>query len=85
MVYDETPVYVVREMLIVVLKIAAPILVSGVAVGLTVSLLQSITSIQDQTLTFVPKIVVMVTVAILMMPWIIMRIVDFASEMFLLF
>ena len=60
--YDESAVYVVRETLMVALMISAPILLAGVVVGLVISLVQSVTSIQDQTLTFVPKIAVMVVV-----------------------
>jgi flagellar biosynthetic protein FliQ len=50
-------------------------------VGLVISLLQSITSIQDQALTFVPKIVVMVAVAALLVPWIAFRLAEYAAEM----
>ena len=78
--YDESLVLIVRETLITVLKISAPILLAGMAVGLLVSLFQSVTSIQDQTLTFVPKIVVMVIVAAILLPWITMRLIEFASE-----
>ena len=48
--YDETAIDLAREMLIITLKIAAPMLAAGVVVGLVVSLFQSVTSIQDQTL-----------------------------------
>lgn len=78
---DESAVFLVRETLILLLKLSSPILLSGVAIGLFISLFQSITSIQDQTLTFVPKIMVMVTVAILLMPWIAQRLVEFARAM----
>lgn len=80
--YDETTVQLVREMLIVALKIAAPMLAAGVVVGLIVSVVQSVTSVQDQTLTFVPKICVMMIVAALLIPWIIQRLVDYAAELF---
>lgn len=85
MVYDESAVYIVRETLLIALMISAPILVAGVVVGLTISLIQSVTSIQDQTLTFVPKIVVMVLVAAIMLPWIAVRLIEYAAEMFRLF
>lgn len=85
MIYDESAVFLVRDTLILTLKIAAPILLAGVAIGLLVSLFQSITSIQDQTLTFVPKIAVMVVVAALLLPWIIGRLVEYTAEMFRLF
>lgn len=85
MMYDESMVTMVQETLIVVLKIAAPILLAGVVIGLAISLVQSVTSIQDQTLTFVPKIGVMIVVAVLLLPWITMRLVEFATEMLKLF
>lgn len=83
--YDESAVYVVRETLMVALMISAPILLAGVVVGLVISLVQSVTSIQDQTLTFVPKIAVMVVVAAMLLPWIVLQLVEFAAVMFRLF
>lgn len=84
MVYDESILDVVRASLIVTLKIAGPILAAGVVVGLAISILQSVTSIQDQSLTFVPKIVVMVLVTALLLSWIVERLVAFSQEMFML-
>ncbi len=81
MQYDESVVDLAREMLIIALKIAAPILAAGVLVGLVVSLFQSVTSIQDQTVTFVPKIVVMLVVAIVLLPWIAARMVEYAADL----
>ena len=83
--YDESTVLLVREMLLISLLIVAPILAAGVVVGLVISIIQSVTSIQDQTLTFVPKIAAMTLVAAALMPWIVGRLVEFAAEMFRLF
>ena len=85
MPYDESILEVVRQTLIVTLKIAAPMLAAGIVIGLVISILQSVTSIQDQALSLVPKIVGMVVVAGLLLPWIAQRLLDFSSEMFLLF
>lgn len=79
--FDDAIVQQVRETLMIVLKIAAPILAAGMGVGLLVSLVQSVTSIQDQTLTFVPKIFVMVVVAAILLPWIAHRLAEYASAM----
>ena len=76
------PVDVVRSALLQALIIAVPILGAGLLVGLTVSLFQSITQIQEQTLTFVPKIIVMILVAVVLLGWISVRLGDFAYEMF---
>lgn len=50
-------IYLVQEALLITLKIAAPILILSMIVGLFISILQTTTSIQEQTLTFVPKLV----------------------------
>lgn len=80
--YDESTVELVRQALVIALKIAAPILLAGVVFGLGISLLQSVTSIQDQTLSTVPKIVVMVLSAVIVLPWIVLRLVEYAAELF---
>ncbi len=85
MVYDDSAVFLVQETLIMALRIAAPILLSGMVIGLLISLFQSVTSVQDQTLTFVPKIGVMLVVAALILPWIVTMLLEYAAEMFLLF
>ncbi|MEZ6318028.1 MAG: flagellar biosynthetic protein FliQ [Phycisphaerales bacterium] len=79
--YDESIVQVVRETLIIVLKIAGPMLLAGMVIGLLISLIQSVTSIQDQTLTFVPKIVGMALVAVLLLPWLVLRLLEFTAQM----
>ena len=81
MLYDEAALQLVRDTLVITLKLAAPILAAGVVVGLLVSIFQSVTSIQDQTITFVPKIVVMVIVSAVLLPWIAARLMDFARDL----
>lgn len=79
---DETTTDLIRQALIITLKIAAPILGAGIVFGLLISLAQSVTSIQDQTLATVPKIVIMVVVALLLLPWVIQRLIEFSALMF---
>lgn len=76
------PVDTVKTALMQALILALPILGAGLVVGLCVSLFQAVTQIQEQTLTFVPKIVVMILVAIALLGWISQRMADFAFEMF---
>ena len=78
----QDPVDVARLALMQALIIAVPILGSGLVVGLFISLFQAVTQIQEQTLTFVPKIVVMLLVAMVLLSWISVRMIDFAAEMF---
>ncbi|MDF1868773.1 MAG: flagellar biosynthetic protein FliQ, partial [Phycisphaerales bacterium] len=54
---DEAAIQMIRDALYIVLLIATPLLLVGMILGLLISLVQSVTSIQDQTLTFVPKII----------------------------
>jgi flagellar biosynthetic protein FliQ len=84
MVMDESAIDIVRTALIVVIKISTPILAAGVVIGLLVSIVQSVTQIQEQTLVFVPKIFAMILVAILLMHWVVERIADFTIQMFML-
>ena len=84
MFIDDASVDLVRETLIVAMKIVTPILLAGIAVGLVISIFQSITSIQDQTLTFVPKILVMVSVAVILLPWIVRKLIEYSVDLFTL-
>ena len=63
------------------LSTSAPILLIGLAVGLAISLFQAVTQLQEQTLTFVPKIAAMVVAAALFIPWIASRMVSYTELM----
>ena len=73
----------IRQTLILALLVSAPMLLIGLIVGVVVSLLQAVTQIQEQTLTFVPKIAAMVAAAIILMPWISNRLREYSAAMFL--
>ena len=72
----------VRQALYLALIISAPMLLIGMAVGIVISLFQAVTQIQEQTLTFVPKIAAMIVAAVVLMPWIGQQLLDYASHMF---
>jgi flagellar biosynthetic protein FliQ len=84
-VIDEAALQMIRDALYIVLLIATPLLLIGMILGLVISLVQSVTSIQDQTLTFVPKIIALVVAAVLLLPWIISVLSEFTAEMMKLF
>jgi len=71
-----------REALLITLTISAPILVAGILVGLVISIAQAVTQIQEQTLSFVPKIAAMILVSVALLGWIASQLVDFATIMF---
>jgi flagellar biosynthetic protein FliQ len=64
----------------VALKLAGPILVAGLAVGLVVSVFQAATQIQEQTLAFVPKIAAVIVVLLVLGPWMLATLTDFAHR-----
>ena len=72
----------VREALSQALILAAPILLAGLIIGLVISIFQTVTQVQEQTLSFVPKIAGMILVAIAIIPWIINVMLDYATSMF---
>ncbi len=58
-----------RDAMIVTLLVSAPMLLSGLVVGLIISVFQSVTQIQEITLTFVPKIIVVFAAFVIFLPW----------------
>ena len=68
-------------MMVQAVTLAAPILLTAMVIGLAISLFQSVTSIQEQTLGFVPKALGVVGLLILIMPWILRTLVEFAASM----
>ena len=71
-----------QKTIILIMTIAAPILLSAIVVGLTISIIQSVTQIQEQTLTFVPKIFAALLVSIVCTPWMIDIFTSNVNEMF---
>ena len=73
----------IRHTLIMALIVSAPMLIIGLVVGVVVSLLQAVTQIQEQTLTFIPKIAAMFAAAILLLPWIGHHLIEYTQAMIL--
>jgi flagellar biosynthetic protein FliQ len=71
-----------RQALIMVLLLSAPILILGLTVGVLISILQSVTQIQEMTLTFVPKIIVTVLAMIFFGPWMLRLLMGYATQLF---
>jgi flagellar biosynthetic protein FliQ len=70
-----------RETLVVFLKVALPMLLISLAVGLIISLFQALTQIQEMTLTFVPKLIVMFASLVLLMPFISHTLNDYTDDL----
>jgi flagellar biosynthetic protein FliQ len=67
----------------VTLEVASPFLVAGLTVGLLVSIFQAATSIQEVTLSFIPKILVTGTVVVVAGPWMLAQLVGYTQSLFL--
>ncbi|MBI3709262.1 MAG: flagellar type III secretion system protein FliQ [Proteobacteria bacterium] len=70
-----------RDGILVMLKIAAPTMIAGLIVGLIISLIQALTQIQEMTLVFIPKIIIVCAVFLLSLPFMIATIVTFAQQL----
>lgn len=80
-----TPEFIVgigRDMILMVLKVAAPMLLFGLVVGLVFSVLMSATQIQEMTLTFVPKIVAVLLSLIFFAPWLLRILTEYTVNLF---
>ena len=73
---------VVKGLMMLCLKVSLPFLLSAMIIGLLVSFFQTITSLQEQTLNFVPKALVVVVVEFILFPWLIGTMMDYTSETF---
>jgi len=78
---DQT-VEMMRRVLMEAMVLSAPLLLAACAISLVVSLLQTLTSVQEQTLTVVPRLVIVFVVTMAALPWIVHRLVSFTVHMF---
>ena len=78
---DATVVGIARDAILTILLVAGPALLIGMLVGLIVSIFQATTQIQEQTLTFIPKIVAVLVSIVIFGPWMLRHLVDFAERL----
>ena len=77
----ELAIELIKNMIFLAIKLAAPLLVVGMIVGLAISLFQTVTSIQEQTLSFVPKALAIISVLIVALPWMLRTLMEYALEL----
>lgn len=70
-----------HEALFEALTLALPIMAIGMAVGMIISVVQAVTQLQEQTLTFVPKIIAMALAAAAFIPWLATRMVEYSHRL----
>ena len=71
---------VARDGMMVMLLVAGPMLLTGLVVGLSISIFQTLTHIQEMTLTFIPKILAVFTSLIIFLPWMISELTEFMQR-----
>lgn len=80
---NEYYVEVTNQAIKVTLMLAAPMLIGALVIGILVSLFQAVTQINEQTLSFIPKILVIVAALVIFSPWMMDTMVSFTRELFL--
>jgi len=78
----ETAIDLLRQLITIALILIGPIVLVSVVVGVAVSLFQAVTSIQEQTLTFVPKLVAVALLLIFAAPWMVRQMMQFTVTCF---
>ena len=73
----EFAVEMIKQLVFQAVTLAAPLLLAAMVVGLTVSIFQSVTSINEQTLSFVPKALLVLALLVVMLPWMLRTLVEF--------
>lgn len=76
----DVALYWIQESLEITVVIAGPILGVGLAVGLVVSLFQAVTSMQEMTLSYIPKMMAIAAVLFFLTPWMLEMLTDFATS-----
>ena len=72
-----------REALIITMQLSLPLLAVGLVVGVIISIIQAATQIQEQTLTFIPKIIAVVATLYVLAPWLITILMDYTERVIL--
>ena len=75
----EFAVELLKNMIYQALALSAPFLITAMVVGLAISLFQAVTTIHEQTLSFVPKALGVIAVLLLMMPWLVRSLIEFTT------
>ena len=79
---QDTVVSLATQAMTLAVEVAGPILLVGLVIGLVVSIFQAVTSIQEQSLTFIPKIVALGVLIVVLGPWMLGLIVNYATNLY---
>lgn len=74
--------FIIQKVIMTVLYLSAPPLIASLVIGILISMFQAVTQLQDQTLTFVPKIIIVIIVLLIFGPWMLSILGNFAMAIF---
>jgi flagellar biosynthetic protein FliQ len=80
---QDTVVNLATQAMTVAIEVAGPMLLVGLVVGLVVSIFQAVTSIQEQAMSFIPKIIGLAALIVILGPWMLGQLVTYAQNLFL--
>ena len=79
---QDTVVSLATQAMTLAMEIAGPMLLVGLVIGLVVSIFQAVTSIQEQTLSFIPKIIGLAALIVILGPWMLGQLVTYAQNLY---
>ena len=80
---QDTVINLATQAMMLALKVAGPVLLLGLIIGLLVSIFQAVTSIQEQSLSFIPKIIGVAVLIVVLGPWMLNQMVSYAQSLYL--
>ena len=80
---QDTVLNLATQAMMLALKVAGPVLLLGLIIGLLVSIFQAVTSIQEQSLSFIPKIIGVAVLIVVLGPWMLGQLVSYAQNLYL--
>jgi flagellar biosynthetic protein FliQ len=80
---QDTVVSLATQAMTLAVEIAGPMMLLGLVIGLVVSIFQAVTSIQEQSLSFIPKIIGLAALIVILGPWMLDQLVSYAQNLYL--
>lgn len=80
---QDTVVNLATQAMTLAIEVAGPMMLVGLVIGLVISIFQAVTSIQEQSLSFIPKIIGLAALIVILGPWMLDQLVNYASNLYL--
>ncbi len=80
---QDTVISLVTQAMTLAVEVAGPILLAGLVVGLLVSIFQSVTQIQEQSLTFIPKVLAVAAIIVILGPWMLGQLITYVQNLYM--